>query len=132
MSGPAANLAADPAVLVVAILKRSSWIVGIAFLIVVAAFTRERACGDHLNLLPGLAGQPGPAWLVAVAYTAGYAWTALAYAVTVAVAGTVLPGAGDWRRVWGRIWPYAGILAVVVLDYLPPPILRAAGSLCGG
>lgn len=131
MSGPAANLGADPVIRLRAILKRSCWIAGIAFALVVVAFTRERACGDHLNLLPSLAGRAGLAWLVALAYTAGYVWIALAYAVTVAVAGTVLPGAGDLRNVWGRTWPYAGILAVVALDYLPPAVLSAAAGLCG-
>jgi hypothetical protein len=132
MSGPAGTLAADRPRLLRTFLDRTFWVVLAGFVVVVALFTRDRACADHLNLLPQAAGRPPLAWAIAVAYASAYAWLALALAFTVSETGSLVPRLHQVRAVWGGTWRLALLLALFVLDYLPPPILRAAGSLCGG
>ena len=132
MSGPAGSLAADRPRLLRTLLDRTFWVVLAGFVAVVAAFTRDRACADHLNLLPQAAMRPALAWAIAVAYASAYAWLALAIAVTVGETGSLVPRLHEVRAVWGRTWRLALLLLVFVVDYLPPAVLRVGATLCGG
>ena len=70
-----------------------------------------------------------------MAYLAGYIWLATAYAVTVGQTGSLLPGPGQWRAVWGSRWPRIALLwMVVVIDLIPPGIwavLLRSPMVCG-
>ncbi len=115
-----------------AVLNGSHLIVFAGFLFVVAAFTRDRACLDHLNLLPGLARRPVLAWLVAVTYVLGYSWAAAAYALTVKESGALFPTLNQGHAIWNRNWArLVSLLIVMLVDYTPTPLLRAIAKLAG-
>jgi hypothetical protein len=115
-----------------AVLNGTYLIVFAGFLFVVAAFTRDRACFDHLNLVPGLARRPVLAWLVAVMYVLGYSWVAAAYALTVRESGALLPTLNQGHAIWNSNWARpVSLLLVVLVDYTPTPLLRAIAKLVG-
>jgi len=131
MSGPAVSLRNDGGAAMRRVLDRSYWVVCLAFCLVVAAFTRDRVCADHLNLLPAVASRPPLAWAVAAAYMSGYCWVVAAYAATVRATGTLLPDMVAVTNVWSRPWRFGVLAAGFVLDYLPPALLRVGAGLCG-
>lgn len=111
------------------LLDRIYAIVLTGFLFAVAGFTRDRACFDHLNLLPGIARTPALAWLVAVLYVLGYCWIAAAYALTVRETGKILPRLNQARAFWGGSWPRVLLmLAVLLIEYIPPSVIRAIAA----
>jgi hypothetical protein len=115
-----------------AVLDGTYLIVFAGFLLVVAAFTRDRACVDHLNLIPGIARRPVLAWLLAVMYVLGYAWAAVAYALTVREAGALFPTVNQAHAIWGEKWPRPVLLLIVALvDYTPSAVLRTIAKLAG-
>lgn len=102
------------------------------FLFVVAAFSRERACFDHIGLLPGVARQPALAALLALVYVLGYSWAAAAYAVTARDTRALLPTLAQAHAIWGSAWwRPASLLILLLVDYTPPPLLRAVARLIG-
>jgi hypothetical protein len=113
-------------------LPRSYWIVLLGFGVVVAGFTRDRACVDHLNLLPSIAGRPALALLAGIAYLSGYGWLAAAYAATVAETRELLPTVRELSVVAGvSRWRLVLLLATVVVEFLPLQVVRGAGNLLG-
>ena len=69
------------------------WFVWPAAAAVIGRLLVDRACGDAYNLLPALAADPRWAWPLALVYVAAHVWFLTAYLVTVAAAGTLVPGA---------------------------------------
>jgi hypothetical protein len=113
------------------ILERSYWFVLIGFGMILAGITRDRACFDHLNLLPSIAARPALAWLAGLVYLSGYCWIVTAYLFTVSETGRLLPGVSGVNRIAGGGWRIGLLLALIVADYLPLQIVRRAGSLIG-
>jgi hypothetical protein len=114
------------------ILERSYWFVLIGFAVILAAFTRDRACFDHLNLLPSIAARAGLAWLAGLVYLSGYGWIATAYLFTVSRTGKLIPGASDVHSIAGAgLWRVGLLLALVAADYLPLQVVRRVGSVLG-
>ena len=114
------------------LLARSYWMALIGFGVVVAAFTRDRACADHLNLLPSIAGRPSLALLAGIAYLMGYCWLAAAYAAAVAATGRLLPAPRDISAVAGvGRWGLMLLLALVAVEFMPLQAVRGAGKLLG-
>jgi hypothetical protein len=125
-------MTSDVRSLVSVLLARSYWMALFGFGVVVAAFTRDRACADHLNLLPSIAGRPSLALLAGIAYLTGYCWLAAAYAAAVAATGRLLPAPRDMSVVTGvgRLG-LSLLLALVAVEFMPVQALRAAGNLLG-
>ncbi len=136
MCGPVAHMSGEPDRAVLVVLRKTSWPVLMAFILIVAAFTRDRACFDRLNLLPSVAQTASLAWVIGGMYLSGYCWIVLAYAVTVRQTGSLLPPLAQARALWGRTWSRVVLLLVVlVVDSTPPSLLSAIARLlkvCSG
>jgi hypothetical protein len=113
-------------------LDATYWIVAAGFLAIVVAFSFDRACSDHLNLLPAAARRPALAWPIAVVYLSGYGWIALAYCAIVGQTGSLLPRPGAARAVWPEyITKTILMIAIAALDLTPPAVLSAIGRFAG-
>jgi hypothetical protein len=116
-------------------LRVTWWPIGAAFAVVVAAFTRDRACFGRYHLLPGLDHQVGLAWDVAIAYVLGHAWLVAVYASVVVQTGDVVPSRHDAAKALGvPWWQLTLMLAIVCVEYAPAILWQGIGravGLCG-
>jgi hypothetical protein len=111
------------------------WPIFLALLLVVAGFTRDRACFDRYHLLPGLDRHPVLAWMVAMTYVLGHCWLAAVYVCTVVQTGEVVPRWRAARAASGVAWwQVVPMLALVVLEYAPSALwkqIALSAGLCG-
>jgi hypothetical protein len=103
-----------------------------AFLLVVAALTRDRACFDRYHLLPMIETRTVPAWAVAAIYTAGHAWLICSYGCVITLTGTLLPSLQEAKAAIGRSWPkIATMLVVFLIEYAPAALWKEVAQLLG-
>ncbi len=111
------------------------WPLCAAFALVVAAFTRDRACFGGYHLLAGLDQQLALAWPIAIAYVLGHAWLVAVYACVVLETGEVVPSARDAAKTLGVAWwQLALMLLIAVVEYAPAIVwhgIARGAELCG-
>jgi hypothetical protein len=116
------------------VLESTYWPVCIGFIGVVWAFTRDRACADHLNLLPVISHDMILAVLAAIVYVSGQVWLVGAYALLVFASGELIPRMSDVSRLYSTMRPrIVLLLAVLAIEYAPAALLKTianAAALC--
>jgi hypothetical protein len=111
------------------------WPIFLTFLLVIAGFTRDRACFDRFHLLPGFDRHQTLASIIVLIYVLGHGWLVAVYACLVAQTGEVVP---RWRTARAAIgvawWQGALMLALLAIEYAPGVLWRQiaqAADLCG-
>jgi hypothetical protein len=120
---------------VIGALRALWWPLWLAFAALTVRLGIERGCRDPYDLLPAVVSNPAWAWPLALVYVAAHGWMAAAYLVTVASAGSVVPGWRTWRETWGRsVAMVLLMLAALAIEYAPGPLWRMvmAAAGCGG
>jgi hypothetical protein len=104
-------------------LRVTWWPICAGFALVVAAFTRDRACFGRYHLLSGLDHHVALAWDVAIAYVLGHAWLVAVYASVVLETGDVVPSGHDAAKVLGVAWWQLALMLVIAFVEYAPAIL---------
>jgi hypothetical protein len=113
-------------------LRVAWWPICVAFALVVAAFTRDRACFGRYHLLPGLDHQVALAWNVAIAYVLGHAWLVAVYAAVVVETGDVVPSRHDAVKALGvPWWQLALMLTIAFVEYAPAILWQRIAHVVG-